>query len=42
MVLNKSSVKLTAFIIALIAVSLLQLGMVSLRGKILSAIWWLV
>ena len=38
----QSSAKLTACIIALVAISLLQLGMISVRGRILSAIWWLV
>jgi len=42
MLLAKSGVKLTAYILALIAVSILQLGMLAVRGRILSAIWWLV
>lgn len=41
MLLAKSSVQLTGFIIVLIAVSLLQLGLISVRGWILSKIWWL-
>jgi len=42
MLIAKSTAKLTGLVFALIAVSLFQLGFIAIRGRILSAIWWLV